>query len=122
MSDIFSAVRSIGLGASTAALSFGACGSSPAAYDTPEYFHQQQSEYSLAASDYTCLTNSSDLIRFNTSKVSASGANSSALKFYTNIEIEKAAKDFIFGLKNHQVDLDLETKALIAENLWELYD
>lgn len=37
-------------------------------------------------------------------------------------KLEAKAKEFVEKLRANQTDIDLEAKALIAENLWELYD
>lgn len=120
MNNVSSAVRSIGV-ASTAVLSFGACASTATAYDIPDY-HQAPSEYHTPLPEHFLRSNTSDLVSFGAGMTVASGPNSLALRLYTNDQLDNAAKQFIFGLKEQQVDIDLETKALISENLWDLYD
>lgn len=121
MNNVSSAVRSIGV-ASTAVLSFGACASTATAYDNPDYPLQASPEYHIPLAEHFLHSNTSDIVRFGASATVASGPNSLALKLYTNDQLDNAAKQFIFGLKEQQVDIDLDTKALISENLWDLYD
>ena len=121
MNNIFSAIRSIGV-ASTVAFSFDACASTATVYDSPDYHFQTQPENHIPASEPFQLANSPNLSKFITSAILTSGPNSLQAELYTNDQFDKAAKEFIFKLKDHQVDIDLETKALISENLWDLYD
>lgn len=119
MNNVSTVMRTIGV-ASTAALSFGACASTACA-TAFECQRQAQSECHVPTQEYSSLSYTTDLARFLGKATLASGANSLALKFYSSDQLESAAKEFIFGLKDHQVDMDLETKALISENLWDLY-
>lgn len=116
--------RSLGV-ISTAALTLGTCGASATAFDSLEQAEQaapQRPLYNLPFLDAARYAGYSNLNRFITAGTSASGANSIDLKFYTYEQLNHVAENFISNIRNHQVDLDIETKAFIAENLWDLYD
>lgn len=119
MNERFNAAMPVKL-ASKAALSLAVCTASATAYDTPEYKIPQKPAYNIPALDSDSTSNSSNVVKLQT--VSASGLNSFDLKLHTNNQLDDIAKSFITDLRDHQVDLDLETKSIIAENLWNLYD
>ncbi len=121
MNNVSSAVRLAGA-ASTAALSFGVCASPATVYDSPNYDIQARPEYHLPLSEHFFRAQECNLVKLITNTTVSSGTNSLALKLYTNAQLDSVAKEFIFGLKEQQVDIDLDTKALISENLWDLYD